>query len=131
MSFRVNLGICSNNKDEAMAVLGGLKTLTEFVFKNVILEGDSKLIVDILNGVVATPWEVKNIIEKCLSLKSYFTNYKVQHVYRERNKYVDCATNEALRCMGWTRWVNNNNLLWSLRDMILNEKFEYDYNLQR
>lgn len=59
VSFGVNMGVCSNNKAEAMATLGGFKTLKELSFKNVIIEGDSKLIVDILNGVVVPPWELK------------------------------------------------------------------------
>lgn len=85
---------------------------------------------EILNKGVAIPWELKDIIDKCLSLMSFFTHCRVQHVYREGNISADYATNEALKCNGWTHWVNNQ-LSMSLKDKLLKEKIEYVYNLQR
>lgn len=118
VGFGVNMGIFSNNKVEAMDALRHFNTLKEPRYKNVILEGDSKLIVDILNEEAAPPWELKNIIDRCNVIKKYFNNCKVQHVYREGNKATDCAANVALSCRGWTCWTSGN-MLKSLRDLIL------------
>lgn len=126
MDFGVNLGICSNNKAEAMATLRAFNFLKDLGFKNVIIEGDSKLIMDILNDVAAPPWEIKNIIDRCKLIKNLFTICWVQHVYREGNRAADCAANVALGCRGWTWWTNGN-LSPPLKDVILNEKFENEY----
>lgn len=55
-----------------------------------------------LNKGAAIPSELKDIIDKCLSLMRFFTHCRVQHVYREGNISTECATNEVLRCNGWT-----------------------------
>lgn len=128
LAFGVNLGIFSNNKAKAMAALGAFNFLKELGFSNVIIEGDSKLIVDILNDVVAPPWEIKNIIDRCKLIKISFTICGVQHVYKEGNRVVDCATNVALGCRGWTRWTNGN-MPPPLKDVTTNEKFENEYQL--
>lgn len=54
--FCKNLGVGSNNRAEAIAAWKGIKRIKELNMNFVILQGDSKLIIDYLNGNVGCPW---------------------------------------------------------------------------
>lgn len=104
ISYGKNVGIYSNNKAEAMSSWGGIKLLRDLGFQKFILEEDSKLIVDILKGDSDVPWEIRDIMDKCKMHMQFFTHYRIQHVYREGNFFVDITVNEALKYSIWSHW---------------------------
>lgn len=66
-----------------------------------ILEGDSKLIVDCLNDIINAPWEIGGIIKNYKNLLKAFSKIKVQHHYREGNAVADDIANQGLTKIGW------------------------------
>lgn len=58
-----NIGVCSNNNTKAMDAWGGIKLLKILRFQIFILEGDSKVIADILKGESVVPWELRDILD--------------------------------------------------------------------
>ena len=56
------VGIGSNNLAKAMALLWGLQLTREMKIKEITIEGDSKLIIDLVKGVSRREWNIRNII---------------------------------------------------------------------
>lgn len=50
---------------------------------------DSKLAVDILNGVIKCPWRVMSLVSKIKSILNDFSRIHVIHVWREANQLAD------------------------------------------
>ena len=87
----------TNNYAEYMGLIMGLSKAAEFNINDLIVEGDSMLIIKQMNG----EYKVKssNIIELhklAMQLKLKFSNIVFQHVYREDNKRADELCNEAI-----------------------------------
>ena len=59
-SGRVGKG--SNNKAEVMALLWGLQLIIDMQIKEINIDGDSKLIIDMAKGVSQPGWNIQNII---------------------------------------------------------------------
>lgn len=88
----------TNNQAEYTGLIIGLEACLENGIKNLYVEGDSKLVVNQINGV----WKVKNVniisyYEKCSKLVKLFDNFEIKHVFREYNKHADSLTNEVFR----------------------------------
>lgn len=75
-----DLGVGSNNRVEAMATCWGIKRLKELNFQKIILEGDSKLIVRILNGEVDGPWEIRKMMEESKTMLGSLLQSKVSYI---------------------------------------------------
>ena len=52
------VGNGSNNLAEAMALFWGLSLISEMQLKEITIEGDSKLIIDLVNGVSQPRWNI-------------------------------------------------------------------------
>ena len=48
--------------DEALALRNGIRECKILGFQNVIIEGDSKIIIDFLNNKGKCPWKIEMII---------------------------------------------------------------------
>lgn len=88
----------TNNYAEYMGLIMGLSKAFEFNISDLIVEGDSMLIIKQMNE----EYKVKssNIIEVhklAMQLKLKFSNIVFQHVYRENNKRADELCNEAIK----------------------------------
>ncbi|XP_060182556.1 uncharacterized protein LOC132612272 [Lycium barbarum] len=84
MAFPSRLGNESSNTAEAKAALQGLKWCSQNGIHNLILEGDSQLIINMLTGVSIPPWHLKEIIIEAQGLAQKI-NCRFQHCYRETN----------------------------------------------
>ncbi|XP_075098987.1 uncharacterized protein LOC142175879 [Nicotiana tabacum] len=88
MAFASSFGNCSSNFAEAKAALFGVQWYITNGFSNIILECDSLLIINMLNGYSKPPWHLLEIV---LKTKNYINmaNVIIQHGFREVNQVAD------------------------------------------
>ena len=91
------LGKCTNNFAEYSALELGLKKAIDLNIKNLIVFGDSLLVINQVNKL----WKCNNIyLKKILNiidrLKLNFTEIKFVHIKREKNLRADNLANKAI-----------------------------------
>jgi len=84
----------TNNEAEYKSLLIGLELAVQLGIKNLLIAGDSNLVINQVFG----DWKVKseNLREVNRKIKNLFKNFDfiaAKHVYRERNAYADNITN--------------------------------------
>ena len=87
----------TNNSSEYNALLLGLKEARSLNIDNLSVYGDSKLVINQMNGL----YKVKNknmivLYDKCKKIEKMFNNIHYFHVYRNKNKRADELANNAL-----------------------------------
>jgi thymidine kinase len=87
----------TNNQSEYVGLIIGLELAKKHGYRNLEIQGDSKLVVNQINGV----FECKscNIIalyEQAKSLINDFDNVTLSHIYRDKNKRADELANKAM-----------------------------------
>ena len=85
----------TNNCAEYNALIFGMKEAINYNIKNLIIKGDSQLIIRQMNG----EYKVKSNIElykSATSLKEKFNEIKFEHVYRIENSVADKLANDAI-----------------------------------
>lgn len=92
------LGKCTNNIAEYQGLLNGLKKAIQMGFKEIVILGDSKLVINQING----EWKVKDnklvsFYQECMELLSEFRFWKAKWISRELNKDADLIANKALK----------------------------------
>ncbi|XP_060216473.1 uncharacterized protein LOC132643957 [Lycium barbarum] len=96
MDFTKSLDTGSHNYAEAKASLFGLRWCKENGLHNVILECDSKFVVDMLKYACAVPWQLYHIIEETRKIISQI-NVVTQHCFREGNQVADAMAKVSTR----------------------------------
>ena len=96
-SFAENVGDCTNNEAEYLALIKGIQLCIEKKILDVKIFCDSELIVRQVNG----DYKVKNermikLHSKTLDLCSMLENWSVSHVMREKNTEADLLSKEGL-----------------------------------
>jgi len=91
------LNNATNNQAEYNGLIGGLKKAISLNIKNILIEGDSKLVIFQLLNL----WKVKNEILKELynkvkELFNEFDSIGLRHIYREYNKKADSIANDTV-----------------------------------
>ena len=71
------VGNGSNNVAEAMALLWGLQLYKERNFLELTIEGDSKLVIDLVKGEARLRWKIRNII---LDIKQILEEMRMVHL---------------------------------------------------
>lgn len=106
-----------NNLAKAMALLWGLQLTREIQIKELTIEGDFKLIIDLVKGVARLGWNIRNTIMDIKQVLNRMENVHLQHIYKEGNKVVDGAATmgfNALAITCWRNWVDLNKDIKSL-----------------
>ena len=119
-SGRVGEG--SNNKAEAMALLWGLQLITDMQLKEITIEGDLKLIIDMAKGVSQPSWNIQNIIMDIQNFLSGLDKVHLQHIYREGNKVADAATAMGFEFRGMAYWICMDSLKEDIKALIHRER---------
>ncbi|XP_021740114.1 uncharacterized protein LOC110706504 [Chenopodium quinoa] len=88
-----NLGTTKVFITEAMAIHKGILLALEREIKNIIIEGDNLLVINSVNGIWSTPWQIDHIIQDICSLLSNFDNWSIRHIFREANQAADWIAN--------------------------------------
>ena len=96
-SFAENVGDCTNNEAEYLALIRGIELCVQHKILHVNIFSDSELIVRQING----EYKVKNqrmikLHSKVLDLCSLLTQWSVSHVMREKNMEADILSKEGL-----------------------------------
>ena len=98
-TYKKYIGKHTNNVAEYLGCFHGIQACIQEGIKNVTIYGDSKLVIEQVNG----RWKVKsdnikpiyNEIKKVLATKP-FNKIEFKHVKRDKNKRADQLANEAL-----------------------------------
>ncbi|XP_059068482.1 uncharacterized protein LOC131858992 [Cryptomeria japonica] len=104
-SKSIHLGQTTNNTDEFLSLIEGLKMCRELRIHKVEIEGDSALIINAIRNKGMSNWKLKGILDKALELLNYFTDFTINHIYREANLAADALAN--LGADGITRTTIN------------------------
>lgn len=88
----------TNNQAEYTGLLIGIKSAIEVGVEEILIEGDSQLIIFQTEG----KWKVKNDDLKTLNkevkdLLSHFKFVGIRHIYRDKNVHADKITNDVLK----------------------------------
>ncbi|KAJ4978006.1 hypothetical protein NE237_008786 [Protea cynaroides] len=95
--LREGVGIATNNVAEYRAVILGLKYALMKGFKQIRVQGDSKLVCMQVQGM----WKTKNqnmsdLCKEVTKLKDKFLSFQISHVYRDFNSEADAQANLAI-----------------------------------
>jgi ribonuclease HI len=91
------LGVATNNEAEYLALIEGLKAVSEWKPDRLEVLLDSKLVVEQIKGGyrVKKP-ELARLYDEAKKLLGVFEDVDIQHVERERNKGADALANKAI-----------------------------------
>ena len=94
------IGICTNNESEYSALIYGLECSLEQNVKNLLVYGDSQLVINQVTGVYKVKSDtLLNYYRKVLELVKNFDMIEFNHVKREYNKRADQLSNIAIKTM--------------------------------
>lgn len=93
--FRLKLGCCTIDEAEAWGILQGLDMASRHGVQNLIVESDSKSMIDLLKGSKHRPGGWNNIVPRCITMSKRFANIQFVHVYREQNRIADTLAKQA------------------------------------
>ena len=82
---------------EAIAAHQTIKLAKDTGARYLWLEGDSKNIIDCLNGKNKPTWTMENIINECIQNLQTFEKMYMAHEYCETNNVVDRLANWAIK----------------------------------
>nr|XP_016474344.1 PREDICTED: uncharacterized protein LOC107796124 [Nicotiana tabacum] len=88
MTIAFSIGRTSSNMVEASAALAGVEWCSRSDCNNIILECDSQLVVDLINGKSKLPWQMQGIIKRIQDIAGQL-NCAIRHCYRESNQIAD------------------------------------------
>ena len=118
----------TNNQAEYKGLIGGLKHVSTLDLPNLLVEGDSNLVINQVSGT----WRVKNDDLKILhdEVQEYINKIKhirFQHIPRNENKRADQLANEAM-----DRKQDMNNIMSSLvnNETKIERKPQFTDNIQ-
>lgn len=72
-----------------MAFREGLRQVISSNHTQIIVEKDSKILIDSLMGTIATPWQTKFFVQDILRLASYYSHIWFVQIWREANFIAD------------------------------------------
>ena len=92
-----SLGIQTNNYAEYMGLILGVKKAKELKLNNLIIKGDSLLIINQLNGTYAVNSEnLKPLIQEAVNILKELNNVQYIHIKRNKNTVADRLANQAM-----------------------------------
>jgi ribonuclease HI len=110
------LGETTNNVTELTGLLRGLQVAMDKDYRNIVLEGDSQVIIHlitrILNGSlpskISLSWRLSGMLEDFKRLLIPTLSIIPSHVKRDANRVADCLANEATeREVDYSWWVDH------------------------
>jgi len=91
------LGRATNNVAEYTSLVKALEAAKQIGAEQLMVFSDSKLLVNQINGQYKVKSEqIRPLFQQAVNLLGEFTNWKVQHISREKNKEADKLVNQAL-----------------------------------
>ena len=90
---------------EAFALREGLLKARDLGCLNVLVEGDSKLVVNCVLGSVNPPWRLLHIIHDIRMIADSFESFSISHIFREANFVADSLAQlgqSSPSCLEWS-----------------------------
>ena len=121
-AFSSGYGSCTNMYAEFHALKDGLYLCLDMGLdlNNVMVESDSKVLVDTINSSKCSLWRIRRHWKEMLSMTVKVLC--VIHQYREGNGVADCLANEGVRTDARVYYLNQSELPKKARGAILLEK---------
>ncbi|XP_057831799.1 uncharacterized protein LOC131042502 [Cryptomeria japonica] len=107
---------------EALALFGGLKLALGTSIKRLIIEGESKLIIEATKCASGIYWRIKNVIKDIWSMIVELEEFQIQHIYREGNGVANSLATTRLDIKGMRCWRHLYSLTDKQKDLIGNEQ---------
>ncbi|KAL6130662.1 hypothetical protein ACLB2K_069041 [Fragaria x ananassa] len=98
-----NLGTTTVPVAEAIVLRNSLIYAKNQGLSKIEVEGDSKLVIDVVNGVSSPPWKLLKFVQDIKAFSSSFEFVKFKYVFREANFVTNALANLGHR-------VDNMNL---------------------
>lgn len=89
------LGVTSNTQAEMEAIKEALQYLPDKEFKEVVIETNSLVLMQMINNIWKVPWELIEQIED-IRERTHAIQAKIQHTFREGNTVADALANEVI-----------------------------------
>ncbi|KAL6218551.1 hypothetical protein ACLB2K_011761 [Fragaria x ananassa] len=99
-----NIGKASVPTTEASSLRDSILIAKNRGLTRIIVEGDSKIIIDAVNGKISAPWRLQQIIEDIKNLAQEFQEISFNHIYREANFAADATTSLRHSITGRRDW---------------------------
>ncbi|XP_059066396.1 uncharacterized protein LOC131857710 [Cryptomeria japonica] len=96
LAYARNFGSALSNMAEALALFWGLKLALAIDAKRLIIEGDSKMIIEVTKGLSRISWMINNILKDIWSMIVWLEEFHIQHIYREGNSVADSLVGAGL-----------------------------------
>jgi len=73
---------------EARALQDGVQAATVKSYKDIIVQGDNKMIINALLGAISSPWQISNVLRDISLLLQYSNNnqFQARHIF-QRGEY--------------------------------------------
>ncbi|XP_077226257.1 uncharacterized protein LOC143859445 [Tasmannia lanceolata] len=95
IAFAYFYGTSTNMVAEARALLDGLRLCKAFGIVNLVVESDSKVLMDLISKKESHPWSISSYwLEMMLLMDQLRPSH--QHQFREGSKVADALANEAV-----------------------------------
>ncbi|XP_059070905.1 uncharacterized protein LOC131861213 [Cryptomeria japonica] len=82
LAYVGNLGSTSSNMVKALELFWGLKLALNINATRLIIEGDSRLIIEATKGVSGISWMISSILKDIWSMIVWLEEFQIQHIYR-------------------------------------------------
>ncbi|KAK4721889.1 hypothetical protein R3W88_012122 [Solanum pinnatisectum] len=120
MAYSDYYGDYTNNVAESNAILQEMQWCITNGYKNVDIESDSMIIINMINDHSNVNCHIVYLIGQINSLKRN-GNYKFQHCYREVNNLADYLANMGEKGRKYTFFTQNSNIPNELKNWLKND----------
>lgn len=104
------VGVVTNNVAEISTLEAGLQWCVNNEVVNLIIEGDSQVILNGVTKFVFQNWQLECWILRINKLLNSLGDYHIQHTYREGNKAADCLANMGIE-VDFVREVGKEDMM--------------------
>ncbi|XP_004305977.1 PREDICTED: uncharacterized protein LOC101292043 [Fragaria vesca subsp. vesca] len=101
------IGKANVHVTEATALRDGLLKAKEMNVKNVVVEGDSSLVINCVNMKFKCPWKLIQIIQDIIMIATFFDHISFHHVLREVNFVANALVNFGHKLSNPSCWEVN------------------------
>ncbi|XP_059076733.1 uncharacterized protein LOC131875995 [Cryptomeria japonica] len=117
-----NLNGHSSNQAESMALSWGTHFSLTMGIGSMNIEGDSKLIIDVVKGRNRLNWTIEGTIRDTLRIIFGLNSFKFMHVFREGNGVADAPASLGLNISSIRCWRSQNSLSDNINFLLHGEK---------
>ncbi len=107
---------------EARDVCSVVKLAFEARVSKIWLEGDSKNIINNINGISPPSWSIANIIDETRATLTKFEKVHVTHAFREANLVANWFTKKGVGADKEMIWHSKKDILMEAKSLIELEK---------